>query len=97
MDQKIDPSDISVDLVEFSAKENHRARQRTLPADFGPSSPWRITGVELDLAHSEIRVPADHPRGTKFCCPDCDTELPCHDYAEKWDGNILIHVNSRRY
>ena len=25
----------------------------------------------------------DHPRGTKFCCPDCNTELPCHDHAEE--------------
>lgn len=23
----------------------------------------------------------DHPRGTKFCCPECEQELPCYDHA----------------
>ncbi len=49
----------------------------------GLSSPWQVTSVELDHAHLEIRVRVDHPRGTKFCCPDCNTELPCHDHAEE--------------
>ncbi len=25
----------------------------------------------------------DHPRGTMFYCPDCNSELPCHDHAEE--------------
>ena len=49
----------------------------------GLSSPWKVTDVELDRASSEIRVKVDHPRGSKFCCPECKTELPCHDHAEE--------------
>ena len=52
----------------------------------GLSSPWQVTSVELDKASLEIRVRVEHPRGIKFCCPDCNAELPCHDHAEerKW-------------
>ncbi len=49
----------------------------------GLSSPWQVSSVELDKASLEIRVRVEHPRGTKFCCPDCNTELPCHDHAEE--------------
>lgn len=53
------------------------------PQILGLSSPWKVTAVELDRASSEIRVKVDHPRGSKFCCPKCKTELPCHDHAEE--------------
>lgn len=49
----------------------------------GLSSPWKVTDVELDRASAEIRVKVDHPRGSQFCCPECKTELPCHDHAEE--------------
>ncbi len=49
----------------------------------GLSSPWKVTDADLDLASSEIRVKLDHPRSTKFCCPECKTELPCHVHAEE--------------
>lgn len=48
----------------------------------GLRSPWSVSDVELDHAASEIRVKVDHPRGAKFCCPDCDTQLSCHDHTE---------------
>lgn len=42
-----------------------------------------MSDVELDREASEIRVKVDHPRGVKFCCPDCTTELSCHDHTEE--------------
>lgn len=36
----------------------------------------------MDLEASEIRVMVDHPRGEKFCCPECALALPCFDHGE---------------
>lgn len=47
----------------------------------GLHSPWSVEQVEFDQEASEIRVNVDHPRGTKFCCPECHLELPCHDHT----------------
>lgn len=47
----------------------------------GVSSPWTVSDVQLDHDAQEIRVRVEHPRGAKFCCPECSTELPCHDHA----------------
>jgi transposase len=49
----------------------------------GLDTPWFVSKVELDMEHEEVRVYVDHPRGTKFCCPDCLQELPCYDHAEE--------------
>lgn len=49
----------------------------------GLESPWAVSDVEIDHEASEIRVNVNHPRGTKFCCPECDLSLPCHDHAEQ--------------
>ncbi len=49
----------------------------------GLSSPWSVSDVELDQKESEIRVKVEHPRGAKFCCPDCETQLGCHDHTEE--------------
>ena len=47
----------------------------------GLSSPWTVSDVQLDHDSQEIRVRVEHPRGAKFCCPECSAELPCHDHA----------------
>jgi transposase len=49
----------------------------------GLDSPWVVSNVELDMKKSEIRVYVDHPRGSKFCCAECDEKLPCHDHTEE--------------
>lgn len=49
----------------------------------GLSSPWFVESVELNTEAQEIVVAVEHPRGTKFCCPECTRELPCYDHAEK--------------
>lgn len=49
----------------------------------GLSSPWFVSDVQLDHQAQEVRVHVEHPRGVKFCCPDCGTELACHDHADE--------------
>jgi transposase len=49
----------------------------------GLSSPWSVGKVELDTEAQEIVVAVEHPRGTKFCCPDCQLDLPCYDHTEE--------------
>jgi transposase len=49
----------------------------------GLCSPWTVANVALDIEAQEIVVSVEHPRSTKFCCPDCQLELPCHDHAEE--------------
>jgi transposase len=49
----------------------------------GLASPWSVDSVKLDLDASEIVVKVDHPRGTKFCCPECKNELACFDHGEE--------------
>ena len=34
----------------------------------GLSSPWEVSGVELDAEAGEIRVRVTHPAGARFCC-----------------------------
>ena len=49
----------------------------------GLASPWTVECVKLDVEASEILVKVEHPRGTKFCCPQCDKLLPCYDHGEE--------------
>ena len=46
-------------------------------------SPWTVSQVELNSDAEEVRIHVAHPRGTKFCCPECDRHLPCYDHAEE--------------
>ena len=43
----------------------------------GLTAPWTVSEVKLDMQSQEIHVKVEHPRGTKFCCPDCQKQLPC--------------------
>lgn len=51
-------------------------------AILGLVSPWTVSEVDMDIESGEIRVHVSHPRGTKFGCPECERQLPCHDHAE---------------
>ncbi|EMI57107.1 transposase IS204/IS1001/IS1096/IS1165 family protein [Rhodopirellula sallentina SM41] len=46
-------------------------------------SPWTVSDVQLDHDQSEIRIKVDHARGTKFCWPECQSELACHDHTDE--------------
>ncbi len=60
----------------------------------GLDSPWTVAEVELDTDAGEICVHVDHPRGTKFCCPECEQALPCYDHA---DERRWRHLDSCQY
>ncbi len=49
----------------------------------GLTSPWQVAHVELDAEAQEIRVHVEHPPGARFPCPECQSELPCHDHADE--------------
>jgi len=49
----------------------------------GRSSPWSVASVELKAVEGEVHVHVAHPRGTKFCCPECKRELSCYDHASE--------------
>ena len=49
----------------------------------GLDSPWSVSNVELHTEAEEILVYVDHPYGTRFCCPECQQDLPCYDHAEE--------------
>ena len=49
----------------------------------GLASPWSVQSVKLDMDAGEIVVCVDHPRGTKYCCPQCDNQLSCFDHGEE--------------
>ena len=47
----------------------------------GLESPWRVQKVDLDTANQQVDIYVEHPKGTKFCCPECSKELACYDHA----------------
>lgn len=49
----------------------------------GLSSPWRVEDVDLRVEEEEIVVRVSHPRGTKFCCPECNAECAVYDHGEE--------------
>ncbi len=55
-------------------------------------SPWSVSEAKLDMESQEIRVRLEHPRGTKFGCPDCQQQLSCYDHGEERQWR---HLDSR--
>ena len=49
----------------------------------GLEAPWRVSRVELSVEGERVDVWADHPRGTRWACPECGLELPTYDHAEE--------------
>jgi transposase len=47
------------------------------------TAPWTFSEVKHDMQSQEIHVGVEHPRGTKFGCPDCQKQLPCYDHHVK--------------
>ena len=51
----------------------------------GLHAPWRVTGVELSIAHREVLVRVAHAAGHRFACPHCQRECPIHDHrSRRW-------------
>ena len=49
----------------------------------GLESPWEVSRVELSAHDERVDVWADHLRGTRWACPECDRELATYDHAEE--------------
>ena len=54
----------------------------------GLSTPWTVERVELDMAKQHVDVYVEHPKGTRFACPQCghlldtETALPEDPFLE---------------
>jgi transposase len=53
-------------------------------AALGLSDPWRVTCVEFDVEAKRLDLRVDFPKGSTFCCPECDRAgLKAYDTEEK--------------
>ena len=60
----------------------------------GLSSPWTVGRVELDMGKQRVDVHVEHPKGTRFGCPECGQELPVYDHhAER----VWRHLDSCQF
>ena len=55
----------------------------------GLESPWEVSRVELSAEGGRIDVWVEHPKRTRFLCPECDTELSVYDHAEEREWRHL--------
>ncbi len=55
----------------------------------GLESPWEVSRVELSAEGERIDVWVDHPKGTRWKCPECDVMLPTYDHAEEREWHHL--------
>ena len=55
----------------------------------GLEAPWDVSRVELSGDDGRIDVWVDHPKRTRFTCPECDTELPVYDHGAEREWRHL--------
>jgi transposase len=49
----------------------------------GVVAPWTVSKVELSVQDGRVDVWVEHPRGTRFVCPECEQELSVYDHSEE--------------
>ena len=49
----------------------------------GLSSPWTVDRVELDVEAQRVDVCVEHAAEARWCCPQCERELPIYDHSEE--------------
>ena len=49
----------------------------------GVVAPWTVRTVELSVQDGRVDVWVEHPRGTRFVCPECERELSVYDHCEE--------------
>src|SRR5579864_1016774 len=49
----------------------------------GIEAPWRVDSVDLSVAEQKVEVVVSHPRGVRWPCPECGSELSTHDHSEE--------------
>ncbi len=55
----------------------------------GLEAPWEVSRVDLSAEGERIDVWVDHPRRTRWKCPECDLVLPTYDHAEEREWRHL--------
>ena len=59
----------------------------------GIQAPWHISRVALDTTGERVNLWAEHA-ATRWPCPECQQELPCHDHA---DERVWRHLDTCQY
>lgn len=49
----------------------------------GLVDPWEVEHVELSVEGQRVDVWVEHPKRTRFGCPECATPLPVYDHSEE--------------
>src|SRR5574340_1034497 len=49
----------------------------------GVVAPWTVRKVELSVQGGRVDVWVEHPRRTRFACPECERELSVYDHSEE--------------
>jgi transposase len=57
--------------------------RRFFEAILGVPAPWRIEHADLSLTEARLDLYVGHLAGSIWPCPECHTELPCHDLAAR--------------
>jgi len=60
----------------------------------GLVSPWEVSRVELSVDGGRVDVWTEHPKRTRFACPECGSELSVYDHAEE---RAWRHLDSRAF
>ncbi len=55
----------------------------------GLESPWGVSRVELSTEGGRVDVWVNHPRGTRWACPECEQVLPTYDHGEEREWRHL--------
>lgn len=49
----------------------------------GLVAPWTVSRVELSVEDGRVDVWVEHPKRTRFICPECEAELAVYDHSEE--------------
>ena len=49
----------------------------------GLVTPWEVERVDLSVEDGRVDVWVEHPKRTRFICPDCERELSVYDHSEE--------------
>jgi transposase len=55
----------------------------------GLEAPWEVSRVELSLDDGRVDVFVEHPKGTRWSCPECERTLPTYDHADEREWRHL--------
>lgn len=55
----------------------------------GLDAPWEVSRVQLSAEGGRIDVWVDHPKRTRFPCPECQVEVSVYDHAEEREWRHL--------